>query len=189
MAGDVDIQDASVVAATGAGWTSWMERLDALPGDNHTARVQALAKAYPDLSSWWCQTIVVHFERERGLRIVGQSSLGDFQVSCSKTLPTTPERAWSQLESLAFVGKGAWKQGATWIHEKAGVEVRRCEPPDIVRFFLFEDGGRSTVEVHIEAKETRARVLFHHSGLPSAEAREAARARWKGVLAELEAAL
>ena len=73
-------------AATGHDSVHWFALLDAAGavGLAHRPIVEILQKqGVPD---WWCQSITVRYEQERGLRAPGQRADGTFQVNASCTL-------------------------------------------------------------------------------------------------------
>ncbi len=183
---DAKISRQAIVKATGHDWPHWFEMIDGFgPLPDHTARTERLAAEVPDLRGWWVQAIVVQFERKRGLRVVGQSSQGDFQVTCSKTLYVPLQQAWEKLVTTPFLGAVEWKEGAEFEVPGARIEVRRVTPGKMLRWFWFDDEGKSTVEVDFQAKDDRTAVRFMHSGLPSKASLEPHRARWKEALTQL----
>ncbi len=179
----------AVLRGTGHDWDHWFEIIDGFgPLPDHTARAKALAEAVPDLRGWWVQEIVVQFERKRGLRVVGQSSRGDFQITCSKTLYIDLDEAWERLTTVPFLGPVDWTEGVEAEVPGGRIEVRRVAPGKMLRWFWFDDSGKSTVEVDFQSKDGKTAVRFGHSGLVSKEAAAPYRARWKDALDMLDAA-
>jgi hypothetical protein len=180
------MSEEAVRKATGHGWGHWFATVEAFGLDlDHTDRARHLHAAHPELSGWWCQSITVEFEVARGLRVEGESSAGGFQVNCSKTLPVDLDEAWHRLTTRPFLGATDWQEGAAWDAQCGRVEVRRADPGKMLRWFLHDDDGKSTVEVAFQDKGDRTAVIFHHHGLASQEAREAYRGRWKAALDQL----
>ncbi len=185
--GDDKISGQAVRKGTGHDWDHWFAMIDSfgeLP--DHTARTARLAEAAPDLGGWWVQSIVVQYERKRKLRVVGQTSKGDFQVTCSKTLYADVDEVWKRLTQMPFVGTTQWVEGAEHKADGVGLLVRRVVPQKLLRWFWFDDDGKSTVEVDLQAKDDRTVVRFTHHGLSSKAAGNAYRARWKEVLEALQ---
>lgn len=181
---DVDIADAAVKKATGADWATWMERLQPHHDLDHTARVKALVAQWPDVDLWWAQMVIVEYERRHGLRVVGQTCAGDFQVSCSKTMPWDAAECLERIVTTPFLPGADWTEGAVWEADGAKVQVRRVDEK-VVRWFWFDDDGKSTVTVGTWPSKTgdKTQITFHHSELASLEAREHYRAKWKAALA------
>lgn len=189
MAGDTDISSEAVRKATGHGWSHWFGVLDGFGTDlDHTARAAALQDAHPGLGGWWVQMITVQFERERGLRQVGQASRGGFQVSATRTLDMDAAQAWRQLTTRRLFGGPAptWQEGRQWEADGVRIEVRRVQPERMLRWWWHDADGRSTVEVFLQEKGPRCTVTFRHHGLASQDAREPARSLWKEALDGLQ---
>ncbi len=179
---DTDIDDEAVRKATGHGWDHWLALHDALAANDHTARVKRFQADHPEVGTWWAQMITVEWERRRGHRVVGQSCDGDFQVSCSKTVPWTLDETWDHIVSTPFVPGADWRPGAAWEVDGIGIEVRRVDPGQMLRWFWHDTDGKSTVEIHFQDKGDKTTFTIRHHGLASAEARERYRRHWKASL-------
>lgn len=177
------VSEDSVQRATGRPRASWLQELDRYGRDlDHAARARRLAQEHPDLPGWWVQSLVVDFERERGLREVGQTGQG-YQVSCSRTLPVPVQESWKRLLGAPLFSGVAWQTGAVGQAGGARIEVRRLDAR--VLRLSWDDGSRSTVEASMQERGDRSTVTIRHHGLPDAAAREAARARWRALLDSL----
>ncbi len=97
------IEDGSLRAKTGKVWSEWFALLDAWggPEKGHKAMAKMLLEEH-GLTSWWSQTVVVEFERTRGLRAVNQTPEG-FEFSVTRTIAAPLERVWA-----------AWTVAAEW---------------------------------------------------------------------------
>ncbi len=183
VAGDTDISDDAVHKATGRSWRQWFDVLDEIGIEHdHTTRARLLSDAEPGLTGWWVQMITVQFERERGLRKVGWSSSGGYQVSVTKTFAMDAERLWHSVLSSPAFADADWVEGATWSHGEEAVEVRRVAPAKLLRWFESKDSAKSTVELHFDAKAEKTTLTIRHHGLADEADREPARARWKNVM-------
>lgn len=180
----VDVSEAAVLNATGEGWDHWFAIQDGYPALDHAARVKRLLEESGDaVSHWWAQSIVVEWERSRGVRVEGQSCKGDFQVSCSKTMPGTAADCFAAVVATPFLGPAHWSEGAAWEHDGARIEVRRVDPGKMLRWFWQENGTQSTVAVDFwPGSAGKTQVRFGHSGLQSLEERERFRSLWKTAL-------
>lgn len=183
---DVEISDAAVERATGADWATWMERLKPWHDMDHTARVKALHAAHPDVDAWWGQMLAVEYERRAGLREVGQSCAGDYQVSCSKTVDWSRNECLERALSTPFLHGADWTTGATWESDGGRAIVRRVDDK-MVRWFWYDADGQSTVELDFWPNSTgdRMQIRFAHAGLASREARERYRKKWKAALDQI----
>jgi hypothetical protein len=67
----VKISDEAVRARTGKRWSEWFTILDRfkVEEDGHKLAAKYLHEKYK-LSPWWSQAVTIHYEWERGLRIV-----------------------------------------------------------------------------------------------------------------------
>ena len=88
------MSDEALTAATGRGWATWFELLDAVgaTGWKH-AQIASWLHEQHGVPRWWCQSVTVGFEQERGMRLPGQRADGTFEVSVSATLPSDADAA------------------------------------------------------------------------------------------------
>lgn len=194
--GDTAISDEAVRRATGAGWADWFARLDAsgAPKAGHKASAAWLAAEH-EVSGWWSQMITVQYERERGLRAVGETTRG-FSVSVQRSVAAEAAAVWDSLTApsglVALVGAvdpPALVVGAVVATtDGARYEVRTVRAPDRLRLRCErpDHPGATVVEVSIAARAARgATVRIMHDKLPDAAAREAMRAHWRAALKRL----
>ncbi|MDX1611389.1 MAG: SRPBCC domain-containing protein [Candidatus Thermoplasmatota archaeon] len=196
--GEAEISDEAVVEATGESWAHWLALLDRWGAkDRDHAEIAAYLAETHGLSPWWSQTVTVHYERIRGLRELGETAGGTFQVGVTRTLPAEEEDAWATLLGgdglAAWLGPGApdeLREGASFrLDDETQVEVRVLKPGSHIRLFWHPPGfpKPSTLQVRVLERKIGAAISFHHEGLPSAEMREAMRAHWRSTLETLEA--
>jgi uncharacterized protein YndB with AHSA1/START domain len=134
-------------------------------------------------------TVSCHrIEQARGLRVVGQTSEGGYQVGVQKTLPISAEAAWNLLTD----GPGR----ALWLGTVDHLELRRGEQYQTlegawgeIRSVAIAQRLRltwhspellspSTLQVYVAAAGEKASVRFHQERLSSLEERELMRQRW-----------
>jgi uncharacterized protein YndB with AHSA1/START domain len=196
---DAKIGDEAVERATGRRWSEWHELLDAWGGaeKGHTRTARHLSEEH-GLSGWWSQMVTVHYERSRGLREVGETASGAYQVGVRRTVDLAPEAAWERVfgpDGLAvWLGAGApdrLAEGLDYaLDDGTAGEVRVVREGSYVRLTWQppEWDAPSTLQVRVsEAASGRATIGFHHEGLRDQESREAMRAHWRGVLDRLVA--
>lgn len=165
--------DATLRERSGRGWAEWVQILDdrgAEPLD-HAAIVDLVE---PEIDRWWAQTIVVGYERLTGRRAVGQVAGGTFAASKSATLPVGLDRA-----RQAFTQD----ERAAWL--SIPVAERPTTSPSSLRFDL-PDGTRAGVWF-TEKGPSKVSLSVNLQGLPTADARDAAKRAWGEHLAALKA--
>ena len=191
------VSSEAVAKATGRDWTGWLEFLDGLGARelDHKGLVALLAGPGGLDHGWWQQTVAVGYGQARGLRVVGQTAEGNFQIGVQKTLPLPADEAWTLLtedpgrtlwlghtDNLEFVtgeqyGTSEGTRGA----------IRSLVPGERVRLtWHHPDLARpSTLQIYVAPSGEKASVRFHQERLSSLEEREQMRRRWKDVLEEL----
>lgn len=103
--------------ATGRSLKQWAALLDrwGAAEKGHAATARHLLRER-GLSPWWSQMVTVAYERERGLRVVGQRSSKDFVVTVTRTIRATPEQAFAAFADAKLL--------STWFTTKAKVDLR-----------------------------------------------------------------
>ena len=185
------MSDEAVVRATGRDWEAWLAFLDDLGAleMDHKGIVALLAGSGGLSNGWWQQSVAVGYEQARGLRVVGQTSAGGYQVGVQKTLPISAEAAWN----LVMDGPGR----AIWLGTVDHLELRRGEPYRTregpwgeIRSVAIGQRVRltwhspellspSTLQVYVMASGEKASVRFHQERLSTLEERESMRQRWR----------
>lgn len=173
----------AIAAGTGRPWDQWVELLEQAGARtmNHTA-IAALAldlmPASASQQEWWAQSTAVAFEQYTGLRVPGQTSTGDFQVSTTRTINGDMDAALQVW--MALVANRS---------EFGGVPIE--SPPttsqtDRWRYWRVRltDGSRVVVNIRNKTSE-KAALALEHSKLDSAEAIEYWRPLWKELLAKV----
>lgn len=171
--------DTAVRTKTGKSWEEWFRVLDT-HGAHKLDHKSIAAMMYRDLgcSRWWSQMITVEYERKHGLRALNQSCAGDFQLSCSKTLPLPLDIAYTALADE--------KRRAKWL-PKAPIAITKANANKNVRMKWQPDG--SSVEARFYAKGPgKTQVVFDHSKLPEEKSVAKMRSFWADALDRLGAA-
>ena len=194
---DTNISENAVREATGRGWRGWWKVLDAwgAPKHSHSEIARFLAHEH-GLSDWWSQTVTVQYERERGLRELGETPSG-FQMGAQKTFLPDVDAAWSLISSSdgieAWLGPGAPSelvQGESYrLLDGTTGEIRVVAPGSHFRLTWQPPpwSTPSTLQVRAVASPSgRGTVSFHHEGLPDQGAREAMVEHWKDRLTALQ---
>lgn len=197
------VSAAAVREATGRGWEEWFEALDAAGAAElaHGEIVAHLQREHPGVSSWWRQSITVAWERARGRRAVGEAA-GGFQVSVQRSVAATAAEAWALLTTRPelWLGEGAsvvfaegerYEVPARGGAPGAGGEVRVVKPGARLRMTWRPDGWPAPATLQLTLAERgpgKTAISADLEKLPDAEAREAARARWRAALDRIAAA-
>lgn len=162
----------AVRAGTGRGWGEWVEVLDAFESRDHAVMVRHLVDDHR-MEYWWAQTVVVGFERIRGLRMPHQMADGTFTASRSRTMTTDAAGLRSML--LDADGRSALFSGFE-------VVLRSKPSSKNVRVDL----GEGVAEIAIvDLGDGRARITVRHAKLVSFDRVEPWKAFWGEWLATL----
>ena len=201
---DPDTSDDAVHRATGRGWNEWCELIDAWPErtEGHAAMVARLQRDHLDNDGWWAQSVIVGYERIRGLRVKYMRADGTFAGSATRTLAaapgvehTGPARAADLRASLldpktqAEIVSGDFASSTCGPRQpvKAGlvVEQRSKSTSKAVRWNIQPNQG--SVRFSVDARpDDRVRVSIQHEQLPSTEAVELWKEFWAAWLATLD---
>lgn len=167
-------------ASTGRDWDAWFALLDAWQATDrtHTEIARHLVETH-GVPGWHAQSITVGYEQERGMREVGQSSEGDWQVSVSKTVNAPPERVTEAFSDAAL--RRRWLPAGE-------LTVRTHRPATSVT--ADWDGGTSRISVYLTPKgPEKTQVGLGHTKLADADAVEAYKTFWKDRLTALKTLL
>lgn len=157
--------DAAVEKATGHAWPHWIAILDAFDAKNKPHRDAAIHISSLGVPDWWTQTVVVGYERIRGLRERGQRRGGTWEASKSKTFPVPV--------STLFAFFADAKKRAKWLDAKP--TVRTSQPEKSMRM-TWEDG--TSVELWFTAKGEKSVVAVQHVKLPDKASVERMKSYW-----------
>src|SRR5688572_17896987 len=99
--------DETVHKATGKKWAEWVAKLDAIDGTKKSHRDLAVYVASLGTPSWWTQTVVVGYERIRGMRAIGQRLGGSWEASKSRTFNVPVSKLFAAFSNA--------RQRARWL--------------------------------------------------------------------------
>jgi uncharacterized protein YndB with AHSA1/START domain len=192
----------AVQNATGAGWATWLERLDARGGTEltHKELVAELDELGVE-NGWWRQMIAKGYEQERGMRDQGETVDAGYQIGIQRTIHVPQAELWGFLtgENGRRLWLGTFEQalepGVEYETEEGVVgEIRTRSEGDRLRL-TWQPADRSaptTLQFTLSCPRndrSKTTLRFHHEHLANATEREAMRDHWKTVLDEIEAAL
>ena len=174
---------AAIAAATTRPWHQWVQLFEDAGAAqmNHTQIAVLALELMPDdveQKEWWAQGTAIAFEQHAGLRVPGQTSAGDFQVSTSRTVAGDKEQA---LETwLKLIGAKTEFGGVPLEGEASTSSTDRW------RYWRASLADGTRVVVNISDKQPgKALVGLQHSKLDSVQAVEYWKPIWKDVLAQL----
>ncbi len=189
------LSDAKTREKTGRDLAYWFDVLDRFGAieKGHTAATAMLYEQYK-VPGWYCQGIVVAYERARGKRVLNQKCDGSFEVSVSKVIAAkTPalvkaltdakqRKRWSASVDAGLVkALEAGLEGA----KSKGIVTR---PDGLVRYRYNWDG--MTVQWYMSPKGPGKTLLVATTmKLPGAESVEPFRAIWKTAFAAIAKAV
>lgn len=183
------ISDAAIKRATGHDSKHWFKVLDKfnVKKKGHKAAAELLYEKHK-IPGWWCQMVVVEFERARGLRAVNQQG-GLFVAHVSKTFEC----------SAADIIK-AWTRPALkkkWLG--ADVTVHKVSPPKSIRATWngdakIQEPGTKSISVWLTEKKAKdgtvkCQMGVQHEKLQDVMAMKRAKALWLERVAALQAVL
>ena len=165
--------DATVLEKTGRTWQQWCGVLDAVGARElpHAGIAKRLASDWPELTSWWVQTVTVGYERIRGLRATGQLCTGEFAAAKSKTFAVGIETLYA---AFGDDRREAWMGPATLRSEQPGRSMRLVWPDGTLVSAWFTEKGPA-----------KSAVAIQHEGLATAEQRTLMKAAWNDRLVAL----
>lgn len=164
---------------TGRVWSEWLAYFESIGAADldHPEIARRLAADHPDLTGWWGQAVVIHYEQQTGRRAVGETSQG-VAANASRTVPGDKDAALA-----------AWESAVGGLTEHDGVPVERAGASSATEKWRYwrctlVDGSKVQVTVSDKAAG-KVVVAVQHTGLDSVGARDGWRAYWKSRLTEL----
>jgi uncharacterized protein YndB with AHSA1/START domain len=194
------LSDGAVRKATGKSKNEWFGFIETAGfGDKSHKEIAVYLETEAGLDGWWAQEITVLYERKTGRRVKGQTADGLYQIGVSKTLDRPLADIWTLLltpEALAlFVGEEPAGDPSAGLEDIAGTGGDGTEyamttfvPSSHFRMRWRSDEWEAPSILQLRLTEkgpAKTGITVHHEKLPSADAREAMRARWKEALKNL----
>jgi len=184
------LSDAKAIEKTGHDLAYWFGVMDRFGGveKGHTALTGHLYEKY-DVPGWYCQGIVVAYERARGKRVMNQKCDGSFEVSVSKVIAAkTPALVKALSDPKQRKRWSADADAALVKALEAGLKDKKSKgfvmkPNGEARYRFKWDG--MTVQFNLYPKGPGKTSIVAQQTLPGAEAVEPYRALWKAAFAAL----
>ena len=185
------LSDAKAIEKTGHDLAHWFAILDRFGGieKGHTASTKLLYNDH-NVPGWYCQGIVVAYERARGKRVMNQKCDGSFEVSVSKVInaatpalvkalsDTKQRKRWSAKADAALVK--ALEAGLKSPKSKGFV----MKPNGEARYRFKWDA--MTVQLNLDPKGPgKTSIVATQQKLAGPEAVEPYRAVWKAALSAI----
>jgi uncharacterized protein YndB with AHSA1/START domain len=197
------VTNEAVLSATGSGWSEWFAMLDDAGAQawDHKKMVEFVAAQGLD-KPWWQQMVTSSYERERGLKKVGETNDVGFQIGVQRTVPAQKDDLWRLLFSaeglatwLGEVERFDLKPGATY-RTAAGVsgEIRTLKKGERIRltWHPLTLDKPTVLQVTVSCPRNTAKkttLRFHQEKLTSQAHREQMRLHWKDAAAKIESLL
>jgi len=193
------LSDAKSIEKTGHDLAYWFDVMDRFGGveKGHTALTEHLYEKY-EVPGWYCQGIVVAYERARGKRVMNQKCDGSFEVSVSKVIAaTTPALVKALSEAKHAPASAKASAGRLWTtRADAGLvkALRAALNDKKSKGFVMKPNGEAryrfkwdgmTVQVNLYPKGPGKTSIVAQQTLPGAEAVEPYRALWKAAFAAI----
>ncbi len=199
--GEQAISDASVREATGKSWKQWHALLDKWGAKQKPHKeIARFLRDEHDVNSWWSQTITVRYERDRGLREVGQRADKRFELSVQRTIAVNPQRAFEAISTAREWNKWFTQQAKINLRvggrysnaDKDEGEFLVIDPPRRLRF-TWENARHcpgTVVQFDIAAKGAeKCAVCVTHGKLASQQDREHMKGGWTWAMDSLKSYL
>jgi hypothetical protein len=173
------MSDQAIRRRTGRGWEEWFDLLDewGAAERSHPEMARWIAEEH-GVRGWDSQSVVVSYERARGLRAVGEHADG-FTVTATKTVAVPIERLYE-----AFVDEAL---RLSWLPE-GDLRERTATRPKSARFDWGETDTRVVVGF-IDKGDGRSTAALAHEKLPDAAEAERMKAFWRERVGVLKALL
>lgn len=167
------MSDAAIRKGSGRDWREWVRVLDANENKEHRAMAEYVHSL--GVPGWWSQSVVVGYERIRGLRARGQRRSGLWEANKSRTFSAPVAKLFK-----------AWSDAKTrkkWLPEK--LTIRTATSPKSMRI-SWDDG--TIVSLWFSDKGPKSAVGVQHAGLASKDEADRLKKFWSerlNALAEL----
>jgi uncharacterized protein YndB with AHSA1/START domain len=191
----------TILAKTGKTQEEWFAILDAFDcrakGHKETARY---LEAEQGVGAWYAQTITVNYERDRGIREVGQRDGGKFAINVSRTIEVPIATAWEawadeQVVSKWFTTKAKqdFREGGAYDNGDGDKGIYKRIIPNKRISFTWENENHcpgSVVIVEFTPKsDTKTSVGITHDKLPDKAGCEDMKKGWTWALTSLKSFL
>lgn len=194
-------KDETILAKTGKSRKEWYAILDAFDckAKGHKASAAHLLNEYK-IDHWYAQGITVEYERDRGIREVGQRCDGKFAISVSRTISVPIEKVWgawanSDQVSIWFTTKANhdFREGGTYDNGDGDKGVYKRIVPNKRLAFTWENEKHcpgSKVGIDFLPKgEAKSSIVLTHEQLPDQAGCEEMREGWTWALTSLKSYL
>lgn len=189
------LSDAKTIEKTGHDLAHWFGILDRFGGieKGHTASTTFLYENY-HVTGWYCQGIVVAYERARGKRVMNQRCDGAFEVSVSKVIGATTPALVKAFTDAKTRNKWAIDADAGLIKAfEAGLKEAKSKGfitrPDGQSRFRFKWDG-TTVQFNLYPKGPgKTSIVAQQMKLRDAGEVERYRGLWKTAFTALASAV
>lgn len=174
---------AGIEETSGRSWENWVALLDEAGAEKlkHSEIATLSYENMPEHVSnrgWWAQGVAIAYQHQKGLRVPGQSSAGDFSANASKTLPGDKDVALSRWLEVV--------DGREEFGEVPLEEEPTTSSTEKWRYWraALADGSRVSVTIS-EKPGGKSTLAVQHSKLESAGDIDRWKPVWKEILNQL----
>lgn len=131
------------------------------------------------VSGWYAQSITVEYERDRGLRGVGQACDGDWKFAYTRVVGAEPAAIWKVIRPLVESGyDGEYSTGSS------EVEVKRDEPGNrFLGWGDFDGLSRCRIDIALAGRpDGKSTVTVDVQKVPTAEEQSRLKVLWQDRL-------
>ena len=186
-----EVTSAAAKAATGRTFEDWYKELDAHGGVQAGRRnLTQLLFSQMKVDAWWSTTIVVEYEKQRGLLEKDGLPKG-YNICVTKALPAPPETALQPFSDGSWwLGKGVkFAEGAAFDAGDGHQGVfKKVTPGKIIRFTWNGPNHHPCELVEIKATVTAGKtsLLINHDRIQTRATADGMRDAWAAVLNALK---
>ncbi|HUQ87902.1 MAG TPA: hypothetical protein VM096_10110 [Vicinamibacterales bacterium] len=185
------LSDAKSIEKTGHDLAHWFDVMDRFGGveKGHTALAAHLYEKY-EVPGWYCQGIVVAYERARGKRVMNQKCDGSFEVSVSKVMAVEMPKLVKALSDSKLRKRWSIKADAALVK---ALEAGLKDPKS--KGFITKPNGEAryrfkwdamAVQLNLYPKGPgKTSIVATQQKLSNADSVEQYRTLWKAALAAL----
>ncbi|MGH2591505.1 MAG: DUF4287 domain-containing protein [Actinomycetota bacterium] len=171
--------DDKIREVTGRKWDAWFSILDRWGArDRKNKETVAFLVDEHGVPEWWAQTIRVHHQRARGLRLKHQQADG-FTIYASKTIAVPIDVLLD-----AFVNPRSRRK---WLADGT-MSLRTSQPGHTARFSWGDGSTRLSVSF-IDKGPSKSAVAVAHERLPDGDEAETTKLAWRERLSDLKSYL
>ena len=184
------MNEKTILKRTGKTSDSWFKALDdaGLQESPHKSIAEYLYES-AGVTEWWSQSITNAYEKHIGRRVLGQTGDGSFQIGVSKSIDAPVSVVWDYLESqsgLELITGHSAPGTLSELDDKfpSGIRAKtttyKSDSHARLQWSEKDWPNHSILQIRVTEKTNgKTTLTFHQERLPSAQARETMREKWR----------